>query len=222
MVNLLFDYDGTLHDSLRIYAPAVQAAYDRLARLGIAPPRQWGLGEVRAWIGLPPAQMWDLCVPGLSDVEKRVSGELVGQRMLELVQAGQARLYEGVPEVLTALGEQGFRLLLLSNCPVSYLRTHAEHFHLEQFFAGLFCGEQFGYRPKYEIFLELRRRYDGSFVVIGDRIQDMEIARRNGLRAIGCLYGYGGREELSAADWMVETPLELLDCARQLSRESFR
>ena len=34
MINLLFDYDGTLHDSLRIYAPALQTAYDRLVRLG--------------------------------------------------------------------------------------------------------------------------------------------------------------------------------------------
>ena len=36
MVNLLFDYDGTLHDSLAIYAPAVLAAYDDLASRGLA------------------------------------------------------------------------------------------------------------------------------------------------------------------------------------------
>ena len=68
------------------------------------------------------------------------------------------------------------------------------------------------YRPKYEIFSQLRPRYDGTFAVIGDRIQDMEIARRNGLPAIGCLYGYGGRKELSGADWMVQAPSQLLSC----------
>lgn len=212
MINLLFDYDGTLHDSLRIYAPAVQTAYDRLTRLGCAPPRRWSDEEVRAWIGLPPAQMWDQCVPGLPDTEKQTSAALVGRRMLELVQAGHARLYAGVPEVLTALRQQGFRLLLLSNCPISYLRAHTEYFHLEQFFHGLFCAEQFAYRPKYEIFSRLRPRYDGTFAVIGDRIQDMEIARRNGLPAIGCLYGYGGRKELSGADWTVQAPSQLLSC----------
>ena len=40
MTGLLFDYDGTLHESLRIYAPAMQAVYDGLADRGLAPPRQ--------------------------------------------------------------------------------------------------------------------------------------------------------------------------------------
>ena len=220
MVNLLFDYDGTLHDSLQIYAPAVQTAYDRLTRLGVAPPRRWSAGEVRRWIGLPPAEMWDQCVPGLPDTERKISSELVGRRMLELIRAGQARLYAGVPEVLTALRQQGFRLLLLSNCPVSYLEAHVEYFHLERIFDGLFCGEQFGYCPKYEIFPDLRRRYDGRFVVIGDRMQDMEIARRNGLRAIGCLYGYGGPEELAAADWTVTAASQLLSCIKKFTKNS--
>ena len=55
----------------------------------------------------------------------------------------------------------------------------------------------------------LQTRYDGPFLVIGDRRQDMEIARRNGLRAIGCLYGYGSPEELGEADWLAGSPKEL-------------
>ena len=34
MTGLLFDYDGTLHESLRIYAPAMQAVYDGLSDRG--------------------------------------------------------------------------------------------------------------------------------------------------------------------------------------------
>ena len=65
MVNLLFDYDGTLHDSLRIYAPALQTAYDRLVRLGYVPARRWSADEVRQWIGLSPGEMWDRFLPDL-------------------------------------------------------------------------------------------------------------------------------------------------------------
>lgn len=54
MTGLLFDYDGTLHESLRLYAPAMQAVYDRLVDRGLAPPRQLTDREVRTWIGLPP------------------------------------------------------------------------------------------------------------------------------------------------------------------------
>lgn len=134
--------------------------------------------------------------------------------MLELVRTGRAKLYEGVPEVLTALRKRDLRLLLLSNCSAAYLQAHAECFRLERFFDGLFCGEQFDYRPKYEIFSVLRRRYDGPFLIIGDRLQDMEIAQRNGLRAIGCLYGYGSKEELSTAEWVANKPIELLSCVK--------
>lgn len=181
MVNLLFDYDGTLHDSLQIYAPAFQAAYDRLTELGCAEPRRWSADEVRQWIGLTPEDMWDRFMPDLPTEEKRASGTLIGSRMLELIQGGRARLYPDVPEVLTALKQRDFRLLLLSNCPVSYLEAHAKYFQLDRYFQGLYCGEAFGYRPKYEICRELQTWYDGPFLVIGDRRQDMEIARRNGL-----------------------------------------
>ena len=59
MVNLLFDYDGTLHDSLAIYAPAVLAAYDDLASRGLAlgdpPDRE----TIQRWIGMTPSEKLD-------------------------------------------------------------------------------------------------------------------------------------------------------------------
>lgn len=209
MTNLLFDYDGTLHDSLQIYAPAFQTAYDRLAALGYAPPKRWGAEAARAWIGLSPEEMWNRFMPNLPEAEKRTSGALIGEEMLALIRSGRARLYPGVPEALSALREKGFRLLLLSNCPVSYLQAHTACFGLERFFHGLYCGEEFGYRPKYEICRALQSRYDGAFLVIGDRRQDMEIARKNGLPAIGCLYGYGEEGELADADRLIEDLSEL-------------
>lgn len=217
MVNLLFDYDGTLHDSLQIYAPAFQAAYDRLAERGCVSPRVWSLSEIRQWIGLSPKEMWDRFQPDLPEEEKQAASILIGQRMLELIRAGRARLYPGVPEALDALRGEGYRLLLLSNCPVSYLQAHTDCFGLDRLFHGLYCGEQFGYRPKYEIFPELHARWGDSFIVIGDRAQDMEIAARNGPPAVGCLYGYGSQEELSAADLLIQSPSELCSAIRQLA-----
>lgn len=217
MLNLLFDYDGTLHDSLKIYLPAVQAAADRLAARGYAPPCRLTAGQVREWIGLPPAEMWERFLPGLPEEEKQQSIRLVGQRMQQLTEAGRARLYEGVPEVLAALKGQGMRLLLLSNCSVEYLETHIRQFELERYFEGCFCAEGFGYRPKYEIYPQLCRLYDGPFLVIGDRAQDIEMAQRNALPSIGCRYGYGNPEELEAASLWAASPWDLPGCIRRLS-----
>lgn len=217
MYNLLFDYDGTLHDCLHIYAPAVRAVYGRMARRGLVPQRPLRDAEIRTWIGLTPDEMWARLAPDLPGAEKQAAASQVGQQMLQQVRAGRARLYPGVHGVLVTLQEAGFRLLLLSNCPVDYLQAHAACFGLGRYFADLYCGTQFGYRPKHEIFAALRDRYSGPFAVIGDRRQDMEIALRHGLPAVGCLYGYGGPGELAGADFTVTAPAQLPDCLRQLA-----
>lgn len=212
MVNLLFDYDGTLHDSLAIYTPAVQEAYDTLVAQGHAAPKTWTEDTVRGWIGLSAAEMWNQFQPHLSPQEKQAGSAQIGRRMLELADEGKARLYPGVPQVLDKLKERGLRLLLLSNCPVVYLQTHAFCFDLGRWFEGLYCAEEFGYIPKRDILPILRQLWPGDFLVIGDRALDVEMARQNHVPAVGCLYGYGGQEELGEADWLAKTPEELLIC----------
>lgn len=51
--------------------------------------------------------------------------------------------------------------------------------------------------PKTEIVQEVIRDYPGSYLVIGDRRQDLECARSCKSPFIGCLYGYGEKE-----NWM--------------------
>ena len=107
MTGLLFDYDGTLHESLRIYAPAMQAVYDGLSDRGLAPPRQLTDREVRSWIGMPPERAWDCLLPGLAEAEKRRAIEQVGTGMLARIEDGGAQLYPGVPEALSTLKKPG-------------------------------------------------------------------------------------------------------------------
>ena len=52
-------------------------------------------------------------------------------------------------------------------------------------------------------------KWQGTFLVIGDREQDVEMARRNHVPAVGCLYGYGSREELAQADQLIQNVEEL-------------
>ena len=67
MPNLLFDYDGTLHDSMKIYAPSVQLAWDRLAAKGLTEPRTLSEEELRPCIGMTPDEMM-ACGDGFNDL----------------------------------------------------------------------------------------------------------------------------------------------------------
>jgi len=79
------------------------------------------------------------------------------------------------------------------------MNMHKEYFHLENYFADFCCSEQYDFIPKHVIFTTIKSRYNGDFVIIGDRFQDMEIANKHNLKSIGCSYGYGNTEELKTA-----------------------
>lgn len=219
MANLLFDYDGTLHDCATIYCPAFRLAYETLVQRGLASERVWQDREISRWLGYSARDMWDSFAPELSQSEKNRCSALIGEEMLRLTREGRARLYPGVPEMLNRLKLCEHRLILLSNCKITYLKAHREQFHLNRWFDDFFCTEQFDWQPKTEIFPMIQQRCSGNFIVIGDRFHDMEIARQFQLRSIGCRYGYGAIEELSDADRIAEVPGEISELVNQILEE---
>ena len=84
-------------------------------------------------------------------------------------------------------------------------------FSMERFFSGFYCTEDFGFSPKYDIFPEIRKRFQGPYIVVGDRFQDMEIAEKYGLCSIGCAYGFGTEQELQSASKVIQSVREMCD-----------
>jgi phosphoglycolate phosphatase len=209
MTNLVFDLDGTLHDTIRIYAPAFRKAYQYLTEKGFAESREWTDKEISRWLGYNSRDMWNMFMPGLPDIEKDTCSQIIGSEMLRAIKAGEAQLYEGVTQLLQELKADGYRLVLLSNCKTSYMNECIKCFVLEQYFSAFYCTEQFDYAPKDEIFKEIVNDYPGQFIIIGDRETDLQIAKRYGLPFIGCSYGYGDPMELREADYIAETPVDI-------------
>ena len=215
-MNLVFDYDGTLHDCIKIYAPAFRKAYAHLVALSLAEERAWPAREISQWLGLSPGAMWDRFLPALPQSRKDECSRIIGGEMLRLVRAGQARLYPGALQTLERL-RGAHTLIFLSNCKRAYMQAHIGYFHLDDYFSAFYCAEDFDFQEKHEIFGMIKQGFAGEFAVIGDRFQDMEIARRYGLKAIGCAYGYGGAQELAAADFIVSGVEEIVPALSALA-----
>ena len=209
-MHLLFDYDGTLHETMRIYGPAFRMACEDLAARGLIEPRHDSDAEIAAWLGFSTPEMWRRFLPELLQPEKERSSRMIGGEMLRLVRAGQAALYPQAEATLAALKARGHTLILLSNCRRAYLQAHVQTFGLDRFFTACYCCEEFGDIPKYDSFPKIRARWPGDYVVIGDRFFDLEVAVRHDLPSVGCLYGYGSAEELSAATYRITSLPELL------------
>lgn len=114
------------------------------------------------------------------------------------------RLYQGIPEVLKALKDAGKTLVIATSKPEPFAKRIVEHFGLSPYFT-LVAGASFDETrsEKWDVIeyamdsLKLTDR--SEIVMIGDRKHDIIGAKKTGLESVGVLWGYGDREELTAA-----------------------
>lgn len=216
MANLIFDYDGTLHQSMLTYAPAFRATCKMLADMGYMPEKEYTDEEISYWLGFNSTDMWNNFLPDVPAEIKEKARVFLGENMGQRIENGEGALYPNAEDVLVELKEQGHILIFLSNCRVKYMERHSKVFRLDRFFDYFYCCEEFDFIPKYQIFRLFSLQHKGRFIVIGDRFHDIETAEKNGLKSIGCGYGYGKKGELSAADIIVGDITEIPDAVKKI------
>lgn len=218
MTNLIFDYDGTIHNSILTYAPAFRSTMKWLSDNGYIAHREYTDKEISHWLGFNSTDMWNQFHPELDPVIREKARVMLGEDMARRVDNGEGALYEGAEEMLTELREQGYTLIFLSNCRFHYLNRHKRVFRLDRFFHCFYCCEAFDFIPKYEIFRRIAPEHEGDYIVIGDRFHDIETAVKNDLPSIGCGYGFGSRDELADADTIVDDIRDIPSAVEKLRR----
>ncbi|MGN1481737.1 HAD family hydrolase [Porcipelethomonas sp.] len=199
-MNIILDFDGTIHDCAKIYIPAFRTGYKYLTDRRLAPIRHFSDSEISGWLGYSAKDMWDRFMPDLDEKYKKTCTKIIGDEMLKLIDCGKSVLYSGAEETLKKLNENGHKLIFLSNCGRSYMEAHINAHQLNRFFCDYFCTEDYDFRSKPEIFPYIKQKHPGKFIVIGDRYLDLETALKHSLKSIGCTYGYCKPQELDKAD----------------------
>jgi phosphoglycolate phosphatase len=112
--------------------------------------------------------------------------------------------YPGVGAFLAEMQGAGVRLIVATSKPEPFAVQILEKFGLRQYFTEV-VGSTFTEErtKKSEVVALVREKYPDiakdNAVMVGDRRHDVEGAHQNGLPAAGVLWGYGSREELTAA-----------------------
>ena len=218
MTNLIFDYDGTIHNSMLTYAPAFRDTMKWLSDNGYIPHREYADKEISHWLGFNSTDMWNQFHPELDPVIREKARVMLGEDMARRVDSGEGALYEGAEDMLSELRAKGYTLIFLSNCRFHYLERHKRVFRLDRFFHCFYCCEAYDFIPKYEIFRRIAPEHEGDYIVIGDRFHDIETAVKNGLPSIGCGYGFGSRDELADADIIVDDIRDIPSAVEKLRR----
>lgn len=208
--HVLLDLDGTLVDSRPGIVAGLRLA---LARMGHALPQD----EPLDWAIGPP----------LADVMARLLARFDDPRVEHAMACYRewygatgiydAQVYPGVAELLARLAGSGLTLFVATVKRIDFARTVLAHFGLASSFRSIHGpGLDGSHSRKADLVAHLltsERLVPTATVLVGDRGQDVEAARANGLRAVGVTWGYGGRDELHAADLLCDRPEELLGLA---------
>lgn len=209
---ILFDLDGTLTDSQAGIVNSTLYALRRFnetqgANLPIPEPH-----ALRFLLG-PPLRESFVKLAGPEAVDALLA---LYRERYESVGLLENSVFPNIASSLEALGAKGCRLLVATSKPEHYARRILDHFDLSRFFAAIHGAQPDGTRSnKGELIAYVLERHaidPAGAAMIGDREHDALGAKANGVRAVGALWGYGSREELTAAgaDPLVERPSGLV------------
>lgn len=205
MKYVLFDLDGTLTDPGLGITNSVMHALDRF---GIEkPPRE----ELYCFIGPPLTDSFNkkFGIP----VER--APEAIGYFREYFSEKGilENEIYPGIPELLEALHKKGDMVVLATAKPLRFAKRILDYFDIAKWFdyvGGNDMAETYMKKSDLlrDIFAALGLGEDdlADCLMVGDRNHDVDGAHEAGIKAVGVLYGYGGRDELEAAgaDFIVD------------------
>ena len=207
---VLFDLDGTITESGIGITRSVAYA---LEKYGIHETDQ---AKLDSFIGPPLIDSFGRLY-GFSPAQAREAVEAY-REYYGTKGIFENRVYDGVEEMLRTLHEQGKRCILATSKPEHYAQQILAHFGLSRWFdvvAGATMDEK---RTDKTSVIAYAMEKAGivkksTTIMVGDREHDVLGAKAHGLPCIGVLYGYGSRQELenAGADYLAETPLDILN-----------
>jgi len=204
-----FDLDGTLTDPKPGITRSIRFALHSLDRP--APPED----ELTWCIGPPLRDSLRTLLGGDASADAALS---LYRRRFADVGIYENSVYDGIEDALSVLRKSGRRLFVATSKPRIFAERILEHFKMRKYFDGVFGSELDGARSDKSELLAYALATTGveplQAAMIGDRSHDMIGARRNGMTAIGVLYGYGSEDELAkaGANQICMTPAGVLDC----------
>jgi phosphoglycolate phosphatase len=194
MATIYFDLDGTLTDPKPGITRSIQYA---LEQLGQHVPSE----DELTWCIGPPLHASLKMLTGTDELADRAL--LLYRERFGDVGRFENEAYGGIEQTLSALSATGARMFVATSKPAVYAERIVEHFGLRRYFERVFGSELDGTRvDKGDLLsyaLETAKVDPRTAVMIGDRSHDVVGARRNGMTAIGVLYGYGSETELRDA-----------------------
>lgn len=189
---LVFDWDGTLLDSIAAIVACTQAT---LVEVGLPAANE---SDIRAGIGLGLRQIVESFCPACDETTYHRIVDTYRELWFGRF-SKEPVLFEGVPRLLDRLLEEGRLLALATAKGRKGLTADLKRVELGRFFCASRTVDEAASKPSPEMLLgildELGVQAEQA-LMIGDSVHDLEMARNAGVGGLGVATGTSSREAL--------------------------
>ena len=202
MATVIFDFDGTIVDSLQVAAEIIytmtQLKY-RLSRNDILALRSKSIKTIAKEFKISPLRLLYMVIRG-----RKMMKEYIDE--LEPI--------PGITDVIKLLHHQGNHLYIASTNSSSNIDKFLKNYHIRSLFTDVIGGNSlFGKSKTISRIINHQKNTAQPFFYIGDEVRDIEAAKEAGVKSIAVIWGFSEYEQLLEAKpyAIVKKPEELLE-----------
>ncbi len=200
MKSVIFDFDGTIADTLPI---AIECAESVLGDLGLTDEKinEYKNMTVRQLIN-------ELDVP-----YHRIPKYVVIARSFIKQNIPKITVFQGLTEVIKQLHDSGYRLYIVSSNSVENINTILSNNELNQYFESIVGGVGvFGKTIALKSTIKKYKIDKKTCIYIGDEVRDIKASNKVGLPIISVTWGFNGEQILSSnkPDFIAKEPADIV------------
>jgi phosphoglycolate phosphatase len=189
---LVFDWDGTIADSLQ---PIVNSISYAIAKLGLPEkPEQ----AIKGIIGLGLEEALQRLCPGINDQQSRSMASYYREHYLSST-ANNIRLYPGAAEIIKSLHKNGHELAVATGKSRRGLDKALQESGLNDFFHYSRCADETFSKPHPQMLEDIMGIFQTPperVLMIGDSEHDLQMAKNAGICSAAVTYGAQDKEYL--------------------------
>jgi len=198
---ILFDFDGTLIDSVPDLVFAINEMQSQLNR------EHFEEQLVRSWVGNGAQTLVKRALSKNVLVDEALDQKLFEKALAIFLESYKknvcvkTKTYEGVVSTLHLLQKRGYKMAIVTNKPHNFVAPILEQLGLNDFFALFIGGDALEYKKPHPQPLEyICQEMNVSIVnavMVGDSKNDILAANAANMQSIAVSYGYNYEEDIS-------------------------
>ena len=216
LTHLAFDMDGVIYSAENFIGEAYLHAINS-SRLGLPVPSS---EQIMRQIGKPIRIIFSNLFPGITDEEMIELRKFTRKFVVQMVYEKKGLVYSGIPELIKTLSTD-YTLAACSNGGGRYVEAILKTYELDKHFIPILTLESENVTHKGELlksYISKNGNDSSAWVMIGDRKPDMDAAKFNNCRFIGCNWGHADETEIQDAEIIVHKPKQILDVIENIEK----